>query len=140
MEEEKGKRKKKKKRKGKWKIWIIYKEGFVKDVWKFYMGEKGKMGEEKVKNFENILGIWEMRFMIMKIIVKKIRDMKGIKIMRYRREIGMIELYYEMMNLKNYMVIDKGMKMYEIIKDIVRSKLIKIGMIRIEMIVKIEMK
>jgi sulfoxide reductase heme-binding subunit YedZ len=109
-------------------IWALYIAGLIPAVWYFYLGATGKLGINPVKDFEHLLGIWALRFLILTLAVTPLRDLIGWNWLRYRRALGLLAFYYVVMHFSVYMLLDKRLDLYAIVGDIARRPYITIGM------------
>lgn len=117
--------------KGWWRpagIWALYAAGFVPAVWWFWLGATGRIPGNAVKEFEHLLGIWALRFLIATLAVTPLRDLAGVNLIRYRRALGLLAFWYVVMHFATYMLLDHRLNMAAILKDIVERPFITIGM------------
>jgi len=109
-------------------IWLLYIIGLCPAAWYFYLGASGQLGPNPVKDFEHLLGIWALRFLIATLAITPLRDFTGINWIRYRRALGLLAFYYVVMHFATYMLLDKRLDMLSIFADIARRPYITIGM------------
>src|SRR5690606_15562357 len=109
-------------------VWPIYVAGFIPAVWSFHLGATGGLGADPVKEFEHLLGLWTLRFLILTLLITPIRDITGASLLKYRRALGLLAFYYGAMHFSAYMILDQALNMTMIIKDIVKRPFITIGM------------
>ena len=109
-------------------IWALYAVGFVPAVWYFYLGATGQIAGNAVKEFEHLLGIWALRFLIAALTVTPLRDLAGVNLLRYRRALGLLAFWYVLMHFLTYMVLDQNLNLATILADIARRPFITIGM------------
>lgn len=109
-------------------IWALYAVGFVPAVWYFYLGATGQIVGNAVKEFEHLLGIWALRFLLATLAVTPLRDLAGVNLMRYRRALGLLAFWYVVMHFLVYMVLDQNLNMAQVVADIARRPFITIGM------------
>jgi sulfoxide reductase heme-binding subunit YedZ len=109
-------------------VWALYAVGFVPAVWWFYLGATGQIPGNAVKEFEHLLGIWALRFLLLTLAVTPLRDLAGYNLMRYRRALGLLAFWYVVMHFATYMVLDHRLDMATIVKDILERPFITIGM------------
>ena len=50
-------------------VWALYAAGFVPAVWYFYLGATGQIAGNAVKEFEHLLGIWALRWLVATLAV-----------------------------------------------------------------------
>lgn len=109
-------------------IWALYAVGFVPAVVWFYLGATGRIPGNAVKEFEHVLGIWALRFLIATLAVTPLRDLAGINLVRYRRALGLLAFWYVVMHFLTYMVLDQRLDVATILADIAKRPFITIGM------------
>jgi sulfoxide reductase heme-binding subunit YedZ len=109
-------------------VWALYAAGFVPAIWYFYLGATGQIAGNAVKEFEHLLGIWALRFLLASLTVTPLRDLAGMNLLRYRRALGLLAFYYVMMHFLTYMVLDQNLNLAEIATDIAKRPFITIGM------------
>lgn len=109
-------------------VWALYAAGFVPAAWYFWLGATGRIPGNAIKEFEHLLGIWALRFLLAALAVTPLRDLAGISLMRYRRALGLLAFWYVVMHFLTYMVLDKNLDLAVILADIARRPFITIGM------------
>jgi sulfoxide reductase heme-binding subunit YedZ len=110
-------------------IWALYVIGLCPAVWSFYLGATGGLGINPVKEFEHLLGLWALRFIILTLAVTPLRDLVGINWIRYRRALGLLAFYYVLMHFSVWMLLDLGMDVNAVFADILKRPYITIGMV-----------
>ena len=45
-------------------IWLLYAAGLVPAAWGFWLGATGRLPGNPVKEFEHLLGLWALRFLV----------------------------------------------------------------------------
>lgn len=109
-------------------IWALYAAGFVPALWYFWLGATGRIPGNAIKEFEHVLGVWALRFLIATLFVTPLRDLATINLMRYRRALGLLAFWYVVMHFSTYMLLDKGLDFTVILADIAKRPFITIGM------------
>lgn len=109
-------------------VWTLYVVGFVPAVWYFWLGATGQIPGNAIKEFEHVLGIWALRFLIVTLLVTPLRDLAGVNLIRYRRALGLLAFWYVVMHFATYVVLDKGVNLAVILDDIGKRPFITIGM------------
>lgn len=110
-------------------IWALYVIGLCPAAWYFYLGATGGLGINPVKEFEHLLGLWALRFIIATLAVTPLRDLVGINWIRYRRALGLLAFYYVVMHFSVWMLLDLGMDVHAVLGDILKRPYISIGMV-----------
>ncbi|WP_455271906.1 protein-methionine-sulfoxide reductase heme-binding subunit MsrQ [Rhizobium herbae] len=116
-------------------VWALYIIGFIPAAFAFYLGASGQLPGNPVKEFEHLLGIWALRFLIATLAITPLRDLVGVNWLRYRRALGLLAFYYVLMHFLTYMVLDQFLNVTTIIADIVKRPFITIGMAALVMLV-----
>jgi methionine sulfoxide reductase heme-binding subunit len=116
-------------------VWALYAIGFIPAAFAFYLGASGQLPGNPVKEFEHLLGIWALRFLIATLAITPLRDLVGVNWLRYRRALGLLAFYYVLMHFLTYMVLDQFLNVTTIIADIVKRPFITIGMAALVMLV-----
>lgn len=110
-------------------IWALYVIGLCPAVWYFYLGATGGLGVNPVKEFEHLLGLWGLRFIIATLAITPLRDIIGINWVRYRRALGLIAFYYVLMHFSVWMLLDLRLDLHAVVGDILKRPYITIGMV-----------
>ena len=109
-------------------IWALYAIGLMPAAWGFYLGATGRLPGNAIKEFEHLLGIWALRFLIATLAITPIRDLLGVNWLRYRRALGLLAFWYVLMHFSTYMVLDQYLNFGVIVEDIAKRPFITIGM------------
>jgi len=116
-------------------IWLLYAVGLLPAAWGFWLGATGGLPGNPVKEFEHLLGLWALRFLVATLAITPLRDLFGINWIRYRRALGLLAFWYVLMHFLTYMVLDQYLNFAAIIDDIVRRPFITIGMAAFVMLI-----
>ena len=116
-------------------IWMLYAAGFVPAAYGFYLGATGGLPGNPVKEFEHLLGLWALRFLVATLAITPLRDLLGINWIRYRRALGLLAFWYVLMHFLTYMVLDQYLNFTAIITDIAKRPFITIGMAAFVMLI-----
>ncbi len=106
----------------------IYWLGAVPAVWTFYLAIADRLGADPMKTLEQTLGLWALRFLIVSLAITPLRRMGGPNLLRYRRAFGLLAFFYALTHLLVYMVLDQGLDLAAIGRDILKRPYITIGM------------
>lgn len=109
-------------------VWLLYVVAFIPAVYGFYLGATGRLPGNPVKEFEHLLGLWALRFLIATLAITPIRDLLGINWLRYRRALGLTAFWYVLMHFLTYMLLDQYLDFPAILADIAKRPFITIGM------------
>ncbi|MEY9630322.1 sulfoxide reductase heme-binding subunit YedZ [Sinorhizobium fredii] len=88
-----------------------------------------------VKEFEHLLGLWALRFLVATLTITPLRDLVGLNWLRYRRALGLLAFYYVLMHFLAYMLLDQMLRIPTILADIARRPFITIGMAALVMLI-----
>ncbi|MBP1844562.1 sulfoxide reductase heme-binding subunit YedZ [Rhizobium petrolearium] len=108
-------------------IWALYGIGLCPALWYFYLAATGGLGFNPVKEFEHLLGIWALRFIIATLAITPLRDLLGINWVRYRRALGLLAFYYVLMHFTVYALLDLRLDLGAVGGDIAKRPYITIG-------------
>lgn len=114
---------------------MLYAVGLVPAASAFYLGATGQLPGNAVKEFEHLLGLWALRFLIATLAITPIRDLFAVNWLRYRRALGLLAFYYVLMHFLAYMVLDQTLRFEAIVADIARRPFITIGMAALVMLI-----
>ena len=109
-------------------VWALYVAGFVPAVFWFHLGATGQIPGNVVKEFEHVLGIWALRFLLATLTVTPLRDLTGINLLRYRRALGLLAFWYVVLHFSTYLILDQNLNFPAILVDIAKRPFITIGM------------
>ena len=107
--------------------WGIYVVGFIPAVSSFWLGAMGGLGADPVRAFEQTLGLWALRFLILTLAITPLRQLAGINLLRFRRALGLLAFWYAAMHFSVYLTLDRGLLWSTIVPDIVRRPFITLG-------------
>jgi len=116
-------------------VWALYGLGLLPAGYGFYLGATGQLPGNPVKEFEHLLGLWALRFLVATLAITPIRDILGINWLRYRRALGLLAFYYVLMHFLAYMLLDQVLNIPAILTDIGRRPFITIGMAGLVMLI-----
>ncbi|MEY9532382.1 protein-methionine-sulfoxide reductase heme-binding subunit MsrQ [Sinorhizobium fredii] len=116
-------------------VWALYALGFIPAAWAFYLGATGQLPGNAVKEFEHLLGLWALRFLVATLTITPLRDLVGLNWLRYRRALGLLAFYYVLMHFLAYMLLDQMLRIPTILADIARRPFIIIGMAALVMLI-----
>ncbi|OCP18713.1 MULTISPECIES: protein-methionine-sulfoxide reductase heme-binding subunit MsrQ [unclassified Ensifer] len=116
-------------------VWALYGLGLCPALAAFYLGATGRLPGNPVKEFEHLLGIWALRFLVATLAITPIRDIIGVNWLRYRRALGLLAFYYVVMHFLAYFLLDQVLNIAAIIADIARRPFITIGMAGLVMLI-----
>ncbi|WP_051228557.1 protein-methionine-sulfoxide reductase heme-binding subunit MsrQ [Pleomorphomonas oryzae] len=107
--------------------WGTYVVGLVPAAVYFWLGATGGLGADPVRSFEQTLGLWALRFLILTLAITPLRQLVRINLLRYRRALGLLAFWYAVMHFTVYLTLDRGLIWSTIIPDIARRPFITLG-------------
>lgn len=113
----------------------VYIIGFIPAIWYFYLGATNQLGADPVKSFEQALGLWALRFLILTLVISPLRDAFGLNFIRYRRALGLLSFYYALMHLAAYLLLDLAMDFSTLWDDVIKRPFIMFGMAALGLLV-----
>lgn len=111
-----------------WARLALYALGFVPGLWTFYLGVIDELGPEPITALEHSLGLWALKFLIASLCITPLRDLAGLRLLPYRRILGLLAFYYAAFHLLTWLALDLSFDWSAIIKDILKRPYITIGM------------
>ncbi|MFC3072624.1 protein-methionine-sulfoxide reductase heme-binding subunit MsrQ [Shinella pollutisoli] len=109
-------------------VWLLYIVGLVPAAWGFWLGATGRLPGNPVKEFEHLLGLWALRFLVATLAITPLRDLLGVNWLRYRRALGLLAFWYVLMHFSTYMLLDQVLNVSAVLADIAKRPFITIGM------------
>jgi methionine sulfoxide reductase heme-binding subunit len=106
----------------------VYAVGFIPALWWFWLGIQDRLGADPMRALEHALGLWALRFLIASLTVTPLRQLLGINLLYYRRQLGLLCFYYACLHLATYLLLDQQLDMGAILADIVKRWYITLGM------------
>lgn len=109
-------------------IWLLYFAGLLPAAWGFWLGATGGLPGNPVKEFEHLLGLWALRFLVATLAVTPLRELFSVNWLCYRRALGLLAFWYVLMHVLTYMLLDQFLNFPAILADIAKRPFITIGM------------
>ncbi|GGE59677.1 protein-methionine-sulfoxide reductase heme-binding subunit MsrQ [Actibacterium pelagium] len=107
--------------------WPLYVLAPLPIAWLYYQGLTGALGVDPVKKIEHQLGLWALWLLIAGLAVTPLMRFAGLKLLKFRRAIGVISFGYVLAHLLTWLVLD--VQFLNVWKDIVKRPYITIGML-----------
>lgn len=107
--------------------WPLYILGGIPPVWLFYAGVTGRLGVDPVKAMEHQMGEWGLWLLIAGLAITPLQRFAGLRLLKYRRAIGVLAFFYILGHLLVWLVLDVQI-VGQIIADIYKRPYITIGM------------
>ncbi len=106
----------------------LYFVALIPGVWIFYLALTGQAGADPMRALEHGLGIWSLRFMLATLAVTPLMRWPGLRLLRFRRMLGLTVFWYALAHLVVYVVLDRQFYWSAILGDIVKRPYIIFGM------------
>jgi sulfoxide reductase heme-binding subunit YedZ len=107
--------------------WPLYFLGAVPPVWLFYAGVTGGLGVDPVKAMEHQMGEWGLWLLIAGLAITPLQRFAGLRLIKYRRAIGVLAFFYILGHLLVWLVLDVQI-LSQIWKDFLKRPYITICM------------
>jgi len=107
--------------------WGIYVVGLLPAAVYFALGASGSLGADPVRAFEQALGLWALRFLILTLMVTPLRELASVNLLRFRRALGLLVFWYVAMHFAVYLLLDRGLYWDAILGDIAKRPFITLG-------------
>lgn len=107
--------------------WPLYILGALPPVWLIWQGFTGGLGVDPVKEMEHQMGLWGLWLLIAGLCVTPLQRFAGIRLIRYRRAIGLVAFFYILLHLLIWLVLDVQIPS-QIIADIAKRPYVTVGM------------
>ncbi len=107
--------------------WAVYLLGLLPAVQLFYAGLTNQLGPDPVRTLENALGEWALWFLIAGLAVSPLQRFAGVRLIKYRRALGLIAFAYVALHFSVYIFLDRQLDWSAIWVDILKRPYITIG-------------
>ncbi|SDK71048.1 sulfoxide reductase heme-binding subunit YedZ [Aliiruegeria lutimaris] len=114
--------------------WPLYPLGALPVLWLFWQGVQGGLGVDPAKAIEHRLGLWGLWLLIAGLAVTPLGRFAGLRLIKFRRAIGLLAFFYILTHLLVWLVLDVQIPA-QIWADIVKRPYITIGMAAFVMMV-----
>ncbi len=105
----------------------VYGIGLAPAAWSFFLGATNSLGADPVRSFEDLLGVWALRFLILGLLVTPLRKLAGVNLLSYRRALGLLAFWYAAMHFATYAILDRGLDLPVILADVTKRPFLIIG-------------
>lgn len=97
-------------------------------MWTLYLGVTDGLGADPMRALERTLGLWALRFLIAGLAVTPLLRITGVNLLAWRRAFGLLAFAYACLHLLVYVVLDQGLDLNAILRDILKRTYITVGM------------
>ena len=108
-------------------VWPVYAMGAVPPAWLYWQGLTGGLGVDPVKVIEHRMGLWALWLLIAGLAVTPLQRFVGLRLIRFRRAIGLVAFFFVLVHLLTWLVLDVQI-LSQVWADIVKRPYITIGM------------
>ena len=109
-------------------VFPLYFVALVPGVWTFWQALSGHLGADPMAALERGLGLWSLRFMLATLAVTPLMRWPGLRLLRFRRMLGLTVFWYALAHLTVYVVLDRQFYWGAILGDILKRPYIIFGM------------
>lgn len=115
-------------------IWLVWLLGLVPLAFLILDTFTGALGVEPVRDIEHRLGRTALYFLIATLMVTPLQRFAGIRLMPFRRALGLISFTYALTHIAAWIVFDMAFLWGQILKDIVKRPYLIFGMLAFVML------
>ena len=108
-------------------VWIIYLLGFAPFIFVFVLSLSNKVGPDPLRVLEHKTGIWSLNYLIFVLSISLFENLIKLKLLRFRRCLGLLAFYYSFIHLMIYLILDRQLNFFEIFNDIIKRPYIFFG-------------
>ena len=108
-------------------IWIIYLVGFFPFLLVSFLLLIDKVGPDPLRVLEHKTGIWSLNFLILVLSISLFENFFNLRLLRFRRCLGLLAFYYTFIHLMIYIFLDRQLNFFEIFNDIIKRPYIFFG-------------
>ncbi len=92
------------------------------------LGYGAKLGADPIETLQDELGIWGLRFVLLTLTVTPLQRLIGKPWpIHFRRMLGLFACFYASLHFLNYLILDQGFFLPEIVEDIFKRPFITVG-------------
>src|SRR3974390_1072189 len=84
----------------------IYLLGSIPAIWTFYLALTEQLGADPMRTLERSLGLWALRYLLICLAITPLRRLGGPNLVRYRRGVGRLRLFYLALPLTGFVGLD----------------------------------
>jgi len=96
--------------------------------WLFYLGATGGLGVEPIEALEHRYGALALQALILSLAITPLQRLVGIKLIKFRRAIGLIAFFFVLAHFAVWALLDVG-AVSAIWADIVKRPYVTVGMV-----------
>ena len=108
-------------------IWFVYFIGFIPFIFFLILTIIDEIGPDPLLVLEHKSGIWSLNFLIFALSISFIDNFISLKLIKFRRCIGLLAFYYALLHFLLYLILDKGLNFSLVYNDITKRPYIFFG-------------
>jgi len=92
------------------------------------LGITGQLSANPIEEIQDRFGNWAIRFIMITLAVTPLRRITGWNwLLRFRRPLGLFTFFYALMHFLTWLILDQGLLLSAILKDLTERPFITIG-------------
>lgn len=97
-------------------------------AWMIWLAINHQLGSNPIEALSRRTGDWTLRFLLITLAVTPLRHLTGWNtLVRLRRMLGLYAFFYATLHFINYIGLDQGFDINEIVKDVIKHKYVTVG-------------
>jgi len=108
-------------------IWLVYFIGFLPFIFFLILTILDDIGPDPLLVLEHKSGIWSLNFLIFALSISFLDNFINLKLVKFRRCIGLLAFYYASFHFLLYLILDKGLNLTFVYNDIIKRPYIFFG-------------
>lgn len=105
---------------------VFYIGGTIPALLLLFGAVQNTLGPDPVKALEHGFGLWALRFLMASLCITPLMRL-GIRLLKFRRAIGLVGFSYATLHFVTWIVLDLGLRWGQIIEDLWKRPYILIG-------------
>lgn len=110
-------------------LWLFH------QIWLWYNFAPHDLTANPIEYITDFTGDWTVRFLLLTLAISPLAKIFKLRILKYRRAVGLYAFYYGLLHFLNYMVLDYFFDWTLILEDIFKRPALTFGMIGFAMLV-----
>ncbi|MCC3862015.1 sulfite oxidase heme-binding subunit YedZ [Pseudemcibacter aquimaris] len=110
-------------------LWLFH------QVWLWYNFAPHDLTANPIEYITDFTGDWTVRFLLLTLSISPLAKIFKLRILKYRRAVGLYAFYYGLLHFLNYMVLDYFFDWTLILEDIFKRPAITFGMLAFVLLV-----
>ena len=110
-------------------VWAVYLMLALPPFYLTYALFTNQLGPDPIRTYERSIGEQGFKLLIIILAITPLRDLANINLVKFRRAFGVMAFFYICLHFLSYLILDLGLNMTELWKDIVKRPYITFGMV-----------